>query len=109
MNNNVLPYSIKIRVKSAEHSAQIQKALFALGYRWQNIDGKRRQYLNLPFLCAHPTSYIKHCNEEDYYNDLDYTEVTLNQLVDSVYIISNTINFDDINVNITNLINLINT
>jgi len=109
MSNNILPYSIRLRVDSVVHSRQIQETLFALGYKWQNKDSLTIQYINLPFLCAHPTGYIKYIDDEDYYNGLDYTEVSLYDLSNSFYGISNTINFDKIKIDIADLTNIINT
>ena len=41
--------SMKFRVKSWEHSREIQTTLFKLGYRWSTL-GDRHSYLEFPSL-----------------------------------------------------------
>ena len=75
--------NIKIKVKNESHSKAIQERLFELGFCWNR--GKTTQFTDKPFLFADSGDmHLAYVNNESYFKRHAYTEVTLDDLYDTV-------------------------
>ena len=55
--------NIKIKIKSPEHSRQVQEMLFRMGYRW-HVNGKKISYQDASILYAYFNQDIRYSNDE---------------------------------------------
>lgn len=71
--------NMKFRVNSPEHSEEIQRELFRLGYEWFMTGGII--HTESPVLYARSTGHITYDDLEDEFDlNLAYAETTLEQL-----------------------------
>jgi len=66
---------MKIRIHSPEHSEQVQKVLFELGYEW--ISGKTFKNFEQPFLFTWLDGDITYSNSESHFENKKYPEYVL--------------------------------
>lgn len=71
---------MKFRVNSPEHSKQIQKHLFTLGYKWKLETHAVVEKTNEPFLYAGEDGWIMYGTSEDYFKKSTYKEYTLQEI-----------------------------
>ncbi|BAU40145.1 hypothetical protein [Ralstonia phage RSP15] len=70
----------KFRVKDENHSIQIQKALFELGFDWvsYNIPYKTPQYTRKPYLYVNDSGQLMHGDSLSVFDDFaDYREMRI--------------------------------
>lgn len=72
--------NMKFRVSSPEHSKQIQKHLFTLGYRWDGESKAGVENTHFEFLYTHSDGRIKYGSLECTFKDPLYKEYTLQEI-----------------------------
>ena len=74
---------LKFRVESPEHSKQIQKRLFEMGYRWSGHNDNGYIYTNKPFLYAEVDGKLSYGNTLSYFEDgsPEFKETTLKKIL----------------------------